>query len=550
MFLRQINLRKEGREYTYLKVVENAWANGRTEQRTLVNFGNISNWPREKLEEVVSLLGKFVSSDQVLLSRVEFGSCRVVGPYLPLSALWDRLGLDGIIESALSGRRVEQRVVECAKAMVLSRLVSPCSKKAVAESLSRDIEIPGVSGGALPLSSYYRTLEYLAEAKSEIEKGVHARLKHLFNQDVSLVFYDLTSAYFEGKCCGKAKHGYSREHRPDLLQIEIGLLVDGEGIPIGHEVFDGNVKDVRTVLDTLVRLKEEFGVRRCVFVSDDGMASEANLAEVERRGYEYITSLCLGKSVVGSELVRTCRARKSWQRISDNLWLEPLDKRGDVRYIGSYNPERAESNWTHRKARLLECTQYLRSVQYERKRRGPKRTADERLIAADRFLRKKGCRKLIRLERGEEGTVRWKLDRDELRRERRTDGLLILKTNSRTLSDTEVARGYRTLWRVEDAFRHIKSGIQLRPIRHWSDPRVLGHVFICVLAYTLERLYEQALEKAGLEVSARKALDELRQIIVATLEANGRCLRRRSQITPQQWKLLSAAGLKEVPELW
>ncbi len=550
MFLRQINLKKEGREYSYLKVVENTWEGGRTQQKTLVNFGNVGGWPKEKLEEVVNLLTTFLASDMVLFDRITLDRCRQLGPYLPLSALWDRVGLDEIIERSLASRKADDRVTQCTKAMVLTRLVRPSSKKALSEALSRDIEIPGVSSDVLPLQSYYRTLEYLAEAAGEIEKGVHARLKHLFNQDVSLVFYDLTSSYFEGKCCKRAKRGYSRDHRPDLLQIEIGLLVDGQGIPIGHEVFDGNVKDVRTVVGALDRLKKEFGVRRCVFVSDDGMASEANLAEIEQRGYEYITSLSLGKSLVGQELIRTCRPRKSWQKLSDNLWLEPLAQHGKVRYIGSYNPERAASTWEHRKTRLAECIEHLRSIERERPRRGPKRTVDDRMMAADRFLRRKGCRRLIQLERGEEGALRWKLDRDALRAVRRTDGLLILKTNSRELSDVEVAKGYRTLWRVEDAFRHIKSPIQLRPIRHWSDPRVLGHVFICVLAYTLERLYEQELEKNGLDVSARAALDELGPIMVATLAANGRQLRRRFEISPRQRQLLSAAGVKEVPELW
>lgn len=550
MFLRQINLRKEGREYTYLKVVENIWEGGRTQQKTLVNFGNVVGWPKERLEEVVNLLTKFLESDTVLFSQITVETCRQLGPYLPLSALWDWVGLDEIIERALASRKVDGRVSKCAKAMVLTRLVRPSSKKALSETLSRDALIPGIWEDALPLSSYYRALEYLAGAKDEIEKGVHARLAHLFNRDVSLVFYDLTSSYFEGKCCPRARRGYSRDHRPDLLQIEIGLLVDGEGTPIGHEVFDGNVKDVRTVLSALDRLKRDFGVRRCVFVSDDGMASEANLAEVERHGYEYITSLSLGKSAIGAELARNSRLVGSWRKVSDNLWLEPLASQGEVRYIGSYNPERATSAWEHRKVRLAQCIEYLRTLERERPRRGPKRTVDDRMMAADRFLRKKGCRKLFQLERGEEGAILWKLDRDALRRQRRTDGLLILKTNSGTLSDEEVAKGYRMLWRVEDAFRHIKSPIQLRPIRHWSDPRVLGHVFICVLAYTLERLYEQELEKAGLAMSARAALDELRPIMVATLEANRRQLRRRTQISPRQRQLLSAAGVKEVPELW
>jgi hypothetical protein len=464
--------------------------------------------------------------------------------------MWERLGLDEIIACALADRKVDSRVICCAKAMTLTRLVNPSSKKSVWESMSRDICIPGVNGESLPLQSYYRTLEYLSEAKNAIEKMIHSRLKHLFNQDVSLVFYDLTSSYFEGKRCAMARRGYSREHRPDLLQIEIGLLVDAEGVPIGHEVFDGNVKDVTTVLDTLSRLREEFGVVRCVFVGDDGMASEANLAEVEKRGYEYITSLALGKSLVGKMLLERYPPLETWTQLAENLWLHRLGEQGRVRYVGAYNPERAQTSWERRKRHIRDCIEYIGMLNAPPKLRSRKRTAEDILSLARRHLRAKRCADYIRIRRGDSCPIDWNLDRDALRRVRRTDGMLILKTNSTTLTDAEVAHGYRTLWRVEDAFRHIKDGIGLRPIRHWNDARVLGHVFVCVLAYTLERLYDRALAKAGAQDSARAAIDKLRSIIVATLDVEGRQLRRRCEITACQRQLLAAAGVGEVPELW
>jgi hypothetical protein len=550
MFVRRLNLKKGDREYCYLKVVENVWRDGRSVQKTLVDFGSISAWPAGKLEELVGKLSNFLKMGLVALGDVRLRECRQLGPYLPLSRMWERLGLDEIIACALADRKVDSRVIFCAKAMTLTRLVNPSSKKSVWESMSRDICIPGVNGEALPLQSYYRTLEYLSEAKNTIEKMIHSRLKHLFNQDVSLVFYDLTSSYFEGRRCPMAKRGYSREHRPDLLQIEIGLLVDAEGVPIGHEVFDGNVKDVTTVLDTLTRLREEFGVARCVFVGDDGMASEANLAEVEKRGYEYITSLALGKSLVGKKLLEKCRSVQSWTRLAENLWLHRLGEQGRARYIGAYNPERAQTSWERRKRHIRDCIEYIGMLNAPPKLRSRKRTADDILSLAERYLRTKRCADYIRIRHGDSCPIDWNLDRDALRRVRRTDGMLILKTNSTTLTDAEVAHGYRTLWRVEDAFRHIKDGIGLRPIRHWNDARVLGHVFVCVLAYTLERLYDRALAKAGAQESARAAIEDLRSIIVATLDVEGRQLRRRSEITARQRQLLAAAGVGEVPELW
>lgn len=550
MFVRQLKLKKGGREYSYLKVVENTWKDGRSVQKTILDLGSINAWSPDRLKELIRKLSSFVKMDMFFLDDVRVSECRQLGPYLPLSQMWESLGMDEIVASALAERKVDPRVAACAKAMTLTRLVNPSSKKSVCESMSRDIWIPGVNGETLPLQSYYRTLEYLSEAKKTIEKMIHSRLKHLFNQDVSLVFYDLTSSYFEGRRCSMAKRGYSREHRPDLLQIEIGLLVDAEGLPIGHEVFEGNVKDVTTVLDTLKRLTEDFGVARCVFVGDDGMASEANLAEVEKRGYEYITSLSLGKSLAGKRLLQECPPLRDWTRLAENLWLCGLGEEGRVRYIGTYNPERAETSWERRKRHIRDSIDYIEKLNAPPKLRSRKRTVQDILNLAEGFLRRKRCLDYIRVRLGAARPIDWNLDREALRRVRRTDGMLILKTNSATLTDAEVAHGYRTLWRVEDAFRHIKDGIGLRPIRHWNDARVLGHVFVCVLAYTLERLYDRMLAKAGAQETARAAIEELRSIIVATLDAEGRQLRRRSEFTASQRKLLNAAGVGDVPELW
>jgi len=193
--------------------------------------------------------------------------------------------------------------------------------------------------------------------------------------------------------------------------------------------------------------------------------------------------------------------------------------------------------------------EFLRKLLIPVKLHGRKKSPEELFVKADRHLVGKKCQDLILLERTESG-FSWTLSRDAFRKASRLDGIMIIKTNSKTLSDEEVARGYRTLWRVEDAFRQIKDGIGLRPIRHWNDSRVLGHVFVCVLAYTIERLYERELAGAKLDVSARAALDELRSIIVATLEVGKQRVRRRSEITPRQRHLLAAAGITEVPQLW
>jgi len=271
-------------------------------------------------------------------------------------------------------------------------------------------------------------------------------------------------------------------------------------------------------------------------------------------GYEYITSLSLGKSVIGQEIAAAPGWRQSLCELAPDLWLCPVRQEGLIRYSASYNPERAHSTQRHRKERLRKCLAYLatsrRAQQPSPHKKGRRTTNEQRLKAAENFIRQRGCHKMLHVRLSEDGCLDWNIDRCWLRREKRMDGLLVLKTNSQTLTDKEVAQGDRTLWRVEDASRHIKTPIELRPIRHWKDPRVLGHVFVRVLAYTLERLLDKQLEEAGLRVTARAAMTELRSITVATLEAYDLKIRRRSELTARQQLLLSAMGMSSVPELW
>jgi transposase len=550
MFIREQVVKRGAAEYRYLKIVESIRDGATTRQNVLVNLGNVAGWPAGKLNEALKLLADFVGLNVSQLADVQFSDCRQLGPALVLSHMWSQLRLDRIIEKAFAGRRVEIDVAAYARTMVLNRLIAPCSKKAVWEWADRDVLLPGIKESSLALHGYYRALEYLSSAKVAIEKDLHSQVKDLFNQDLSLVLYDLTSTYFEGKGCDSAKHGYSRDHRPDLVQIEIGLLVDAEGIPIGHQVFDGNVKDLATVLPTLARLKEDFKISRCIFVSDDGMASEENLNALTNAGYEYITSLSLGNSIVGSELIATMPAKAQFKRLIDNLSILTLRHDGNLRYIATYNQDRARASRHHRRKRLQACIDSLRHLQEPPKLRARRRTPEQVRQLADRFLRRKASRDFFILGSDAEGKLEWRLNLNALRKEWRKDGFLILKTNAPALSDVEVAQAYRTLWRVENAFRHIKDVVDLRPIRHWKDPRVLGHVFVCVLAYTIERLMDKKLDAANLNMTAISALAEMAPLTVATLDLDGKTVRRRSRITAKQTQILAAVGVGQVTELW
>ena len=559
MFARTLKVTKDNQVYEYLKVVENIREHGKTRQKTLVNFGNVTQWPADKLQRLIELLAAFIdmplgSVTASPLEDIDISARRILGPFLPLAQIWAQLGLDQILTKALLDSHQDTRLVNSIKALVFTQIISPRSKLSAHQYVADHTEIPGIAGDALPLHCYYHALNALAATHIPIEKALHHPMQDLFNRDLSLVFYDLTSSYFEGKHCKLAKYGYSRDHRPDLVQIEIGLLVDNNGVPIGHDVFEGNLKDMATVLNALDRLQKDFSVKRCVFIGDDGMASEGNLAELTAHGYEYITSLSLGKSTLGQQLLSAAPPRAHWQELHDlSCALHPFPEVTEtpgIQYVGTYIADRAASTRAKRSKHLRECLTFLGELQAPSKRRPSAQSGNARLLRADRFLRRKFCVRYFTLSLTEAHQIRYVLNRDVLRQARRTDGILILKSDSTTLNTEEIIRGYRSLWMVEDAFRHLKDPLHLRPIRHWNDSRVLGHIFVCVLAFTLERLYDLALENNHLHITARKAFEQLSNIETVLLEAHGKSLRKRSKISADQQKLLAAVGIKEVALIW
>ena len=271
---------------------------------------------------------------------------------------------------------------------------------------------------------------------------------------------------------------------------------------------------------------------------------------MEASGYEYITSLSLGKSVVGAQLVQKCPPKKDFAPLAHNLLIYPLKADENVRFIAAYNPLRAAATRRHRKERLRACLDYLKQRQAPGKRKPSAASQRTTQKKAAELIARKRVQELISIERDPQGNWVGRINKEAIRQAKKQDGLVILQTSTKTLTDAEVALGYRTLWKVENAFRHIKDLIRLRPIRHWSDPRVLGHVCVCVMAYTLECLIERKLAQAEVPMTARAAIEELRSLMVATLTNQEQQVTKRSNITQTQQTILNAVGVPPVPMLW
>jgi transposase len=543
MFIRKQVVKKGPVFNTYLKLVENYREKGNVVQKTLVNFGNINNWPQEKVRELIYKLSQVMDIElPPSLEEIEHRGVLNFGQPFALGLLWDALALGETLNRLLA----TSPFVAPIKTMVFNRLIDPHSELATSQwANGQYIER---APEEIPLHRYYRALNQLVEIQAPLEDSIYNRLNTLFTLDFSLVFYDLTSTYFEGEGPCSAKKGHSRDHRPDRPQVEIGLLVNRDGIPLSHMVFDGNLKDSSTLPQIVDRMKGTFQVKRCILVGDKGMVSSENLKELSVAGYEYIVSIKLRRSKEAEHLLGLVPERDRFTELKDNLLVYELPSSGGQRYLACYNPIRAQETRAHREERLTKCEGFLTQFQLPPKQGKTKDPVKIRL-RIDRFLRQKRMASLFTYGFDSQGILHYHRMEEEIAKEAALDGLFIVKTNSTELSPEALALGYKTLWEVENAFREVKDFIKIRPIYHHNGDRVRGHIFICFLAYLLEKLMEKRLEDHGLFLSARKALQELSSMKVVISELAGQEVKKVTSVVKEQEQILQALGAQRMPRI-
>lgn len=556
MYLRIVELIKGKTCYRYLKLVDSIRVKGKPVQKTLLNFGNVVNWPEEKIKELMDRLTRFYGlSSPPGPVDLDFEQALEFGAGYALDVLWNQLGLSETLRAHGERYAYEIDIVPPVKAMVFNRLLEPHSKLGVSDWVHTQA-IPEVSFREIPLHHYYRSLDYLMRHKESLEVDLFWKVADIFTLDLSLVFYDLTSSYFTGEECTMARHGYSRDHRPDCHQIEIGLLVNRDGIPIAHQVWEGNTADPKTVPDAIETLSKRFRLKRCVFVGDNAMATKTNLTLLREKRYEYIMSLKLHKDLRARRILEDplLPDPEQFTPLKDNLRIYELpvpgpDFQKDERIIVCFNPERARATREKRAIRMEKGREYLQSVADAPPKKGRPKTPEKITKKAKSGLCKLDVHSFFTCSVSPEGKLTFHENTPALDRERRTDGICLLVTNAPALSASEVAQGYRTLYEVEQAFREMKSFLRIRPVYHYDNLRVRGHVFICVLAYLLETMLEQKLHASGSPLSAQKALCMLKPIHLVRAVFNGMPVAKRTNINPEQEAIYRAIGIHDVPKI-
>jgi transposase len=450
---------------------------GKVRNRTIAN---LSDWPPEKVDALRQVLkGATVTAApanafQILRSQPHGHVAAAVGSLR-------KLGLDSVLDTDPSRQR------DLVVAMIAARILDPSSKLATARALDPDT-LSNSLGEFLGLQKVqdddlYRAMDWLLERQSHIEDALAKR--HF--AEGGLVLYDLTSTYFEGRHCQLAHLGHSRDDKGGKLQIVFGLLTNSEGCPVAVEVFAGNTADPKTVPAQVKKLRERFGLKQVVFVGDRGMITSARLREdfADDTGLNWITAL---RATSIQKLAADGALQSSLFDTTDLAEITHPDYPGE-RLVACFNPLLSEQR-ARKRDELLQATE----KELEKIAAATLRT--KRPLRGKHIIGLRAGRVLGRFKMGkhyqlhiEEDGFRYERKADSIEREKKLDGIYVIRTNVKTeaMSSPDVVRSYKQLSNVERAFRCLKTvDLKVRPIHHRLADRVRAHVFLCMLAYYVE----------------------------------------------------------------
>jgi transposase len=508
MFLRCLTFpRKDGTQRQYLQIVASHREGTRVRQKVIANLGRLDELIASgTLEKLTAALSRYAEKKEILCKAEELlaTSALSFGPVPIFSLLWDKLGLPEAIASATRREKAAYDPAPVLFRMVLGRLLDPSSKLSTHRWAQT---IHWGDGIDVKLEHYYRSLGILSRSIKKIEEQLYHRGRDLFTPSPDLLFFDTTSTYFtgEGPMTEMAVHGYSKDHRPECKQVMVGVVMTREGTPLAHHVFPGNTPDAKAFASVIEELAGRFGIQRVILVGDRGMFNAEVIERIEELNLEYIAGVKMRQGFDVKEIVLANQA--PFETVAENLKVKRVTV-GDDRYIVCKNEEDAKRD----------------------------RAVREEIVSSLRDKIGKGAKKMI----GNAGYRRFvtidkdalALDEKKIAEEEKYDGIYVLRTNT-NLSAKDAALAYKGLWKVERAFREIKSTFEIRPVYLSREDRIQGHIAVCFLAFCLQVAFRRAVQEASslTELSFRDMMRELSEVRMVHLQAGETTYRIRTELS-------------------
>ena len=558
MFLRSTNRRKDGKDHRYFSVVENRRVcSGKTVQRTVVYLGEINDtqqtaWVKtldvfdeqEQRHRELSLFPEdreipaaAVDSLQVKVSGLELKRARAFGNCWLACSLWRELGLEEFWQQRLPEGREEVRWEQVLRLLVVNRWIAPGSEFRVHRQWfleSAMDELMGVDFAVAEKDRLYRCLDRLLEHKQDLFVWLRQKWADLFHADFDVLLYDLTSTYFEGEMAAnpKAKRGYSRDGRPDCLQVVIALVITPDGFPLAYEVMAGNTSDRTTLRGFLERIEHTYGKAKRMWVMDRGIPTEAILAEMRDPARQ--VSYLVGTSKSKITQYEQQWLDRPWQKVRDSIDVKLFDTDGEL-YVLAKSTGRQAKETAMRRKRLVRLLRKLRAMRHS-------------LPSRDRLLMRIGAAKteagrafgFVRIDvPGDQQPVtrtsfQFRVDKAKLKAAELRDGHYLLRSNLTAEDPAVLWTRYVQLTQIESVFRSLKSDLRVRPIYHQLEHRADAHILIAFLAYCLQvtlknRLMAHAPGLTPTSVMEKLATIQMIDVCIPTVDGRWLILPRYTQ---------------------
>ena len=514
MYVRTVK-NNQGKEY--LRIVESYRENGKNKQKIIANLGRIDTISRKEVENIVDKLVQIYDiKGYVNLNNVEEAPDKKnYGIKVIVDKLFERYEMDKFFEKM--DKKIRFDVEDLLKIMVMNRIIEPKSKLGIFNDLDyygfKRIDEAETDGEGIALQWMYRTLDVLAQKKEELEKHLYRQRISLFNSVVDLVFYDVTTLAFETQQTNELlQMGYSKDKKFNESQVVLGMSIDRDRMPVSFDIYPGNTFEGHTFKDTIEVMKKRYQLGKVIVVSDRGMMSRTNMEIVENSDYEFI----VGKSI--KQLKKVDIFDGEFTEISKGIEYREIEYEGK-RLLIIHSKERTEKDRKDRIRLIEKAKKMLKDGNIESKS-------------------KRGAKKYLKTK----NEVDYTLDIEKIEKDEKYDGYYGIITNTQ-LNPKQILEQYHTLWKVEESFRTLKNYLETRPIFHWTQKRIKGHIVMSFVSYIMQRTLELELERNNIEYSHEKIREAIKNMEYIDIKTNEQHFAIRTNMNVLAQKILKILNI-------
>src|SRR3990167_721534 len=493
------------KNFKYVQLVRAYRKDGKIKHEVVLNLGRldqIENNP--EFRKIFTKLAQIAGAQSIDINGCSEAQMINWG-YLVYKKLWEKFKLNDILSKLQEGHgKTQFNLNNASFLMSIQHLLSPTSKLGSFKAQHRYAHLPEVE-----LNHLYRSLDILCQGKEAIESHLFQMNRDLFNMNVDVVFYDVTTFHFESVTQDSLKDfGFSKNAKFNEVQVVLGMLVDCEGRPVGYELFPGNTFEGKTLKKALNAIDKRFGIRNVIIVADRGINSKLNLKQIKDKKYSYIVASRI-KSMpeeIQAEILKEDEYKiLSESEAEDKVCYKVIDFTNKFKIESdSHNP-----NAKRKKYDIVELEEKL-IITHSTKRAKKDKSDRARLLEKASYLLQDKSRIKSSNRRGGKKYLKeitntdWKLDTEAILNDEKWDGYYGIQTSEKNFSVEKILDALHTLWRIKESFRIMKSTLEVRPIFHWTENRIKGHFVVCLMAFLLERTVEIKLRNAEVDASPEK----------------------------------------------